>query len=64
MQVAMTSTILVDIVSPNGFKYQMSIPFGSPYDDAFGALDAFKQAVEQMKNNAQQRAEPEPKKEE
>jgi len=64
MQVNMASTILIDIVSPNGFKYQMSIPFGSPYEDAFGALEAFKQAVEQMKNNAQQRSEQETKKEE
>lgn len=52
MQVNMISSIIMEVTTDNGFKYEMTVPFGSPYIDAFVAIETFKQSIEQMQKNA------------
>jgi hypothetical protein len=38
----------------NNRTYKLSLPFGSPYDDAFCVLDAFKVQLEDMQRIAEE----------
>lgn len=37
--------------------YRLSLPFGTPYEDAFKILEAFKVEVETMQDNAKKQHE-------
>lgn len=56
MKVEMISELTIKVTTDAGHQFLMHIPFGSPYTEAYIALDAFKDTVDQMQKNAQDRA--------
>ena len=53
----MSSNVLIEHETENGFKYYFAMPYGATYAEAFKVIEGIKQSVEQMQNNAIKNAE-------